>query len=88
MGAYFLLFPRARILTLVPIFFWPLFIELPAVLYLGLWFLLQFYSGSLALGQGAVTSGIAWWAHVGGFLSGMALLFAFGRPPRRRAPGR
>jgi membrane associated rhomboid family serine protease len=68
MGAYMLLFPRERILTLVFIFLVPI----PAVFILGYWFLLQFLSGIHALGAGA-TGGVAWWAHVGGFLLGMLL---------------
>jgi len=86
MGAYFVLFPRARIVTLVPVFFWPLFVELPAVTYLGLWFLLQFFSGTLSLTNGAVAGGIAWWAHVGGFLAGIALLALVIRRPKRSHP--
>jgi membrane associated rhomboid family serine protease len=68
MGAYMLLFPRERILTLVFIFLIPI----PAVFILGYWFLLQFLSGVNALGSGA-SGGVAWWAHVGGFLLGMLL---------------
>jgi membrane associated rhomboid family serine protease len=68
MGAYILLYPRARILTLVFIF--P--IPVPAVIFLGLWFVLQFLSGLDALG-GSATGGVAVWAHVGGFLLGMLL---------------
>jgi len=68
MGAYMLLYPRERILTLVFIFLVPI----PAVFILGYWFLLQFLSGINALGAGA-TGGVAWWAHVGGFLLGMLL---------------
>ncbi|MGQ9780483.1 MAG: rhomboid family intramembrane serine protease [Bacillota bacterium] len=68
MGAYFLLYPRARIITLVPIFFYPLFLEVPASFYLLLWFLTQvFYAGVQPAGGG----GVAWWAHIGGFLAGM-----------------
>ena len=85
MGAYFVLYPRARIVTLVPVFFWPLFVELPAVLYLGLWLLLQLYTGTLSLTQGTVAGGIAWWAHVGGFAAGIVLLALFSR---RRSPDR
>ncbi len=73
MGAYFLLFPKSRILTLIPILFIPLFIEIPAYFFLGIWFLLQFLS---AAGSGSA-GGIAWWAHIGGFLSGMILLKLF-----------
>lgn len=67
MGAYFLLYPTSRILTLVPVFFIPWIIEIPAILFLGLWFLLQFLSAYLTGGQ---IAGIAWWAHIGGFLFG------------------
>jgi hypothetical protein len=70
LGAYFLLFPRARVVTLVPIFFFITFIKIPAVLFLGLWFLLQFMSGSMSYGTNAATSGVAWWAHIGGFAVG------------------
>jgi membrane associated rhomboid family serine protease len=66
MGAYILLYPRARILTLVFIFPLPV----PAVIFLGLWFVMQFLSGIDALG-GAATGGVAVWAHIGGFLLGM-----------------
>ena len=68
MGAYILLHPRARVLTLVFIFPLPV----PAVIFLGLWYVMQFVSGLNALGGGA-SGGVAWWAHIGGFLSGMLL---------------
>ena len=68
MGAYILLHPRARILTLVFIFPLPV----PAVIFLGLWYVIQFVSGLNALGGGA-SGGVAWWAHIGGFLLGMLL---------------
>jgi membrane associated rhomboid family serine protease len=68
MGAYILLYPRARILTLVFIFPLPV----PAVIFLGLWYVMQFLSGIDALGRG-VSGGVAWWAHIGGFLLGMFL---------------
>jgi membrane associated rhomboid family serine protease len=71
MGAYFLLFPGARILTLIPILFIPFFIEIPAYFFLGIWFLLQFLSAAGAEGS---AGGIAWWAHIGGFISGMILV--------------
>ncbi len=69
MGAYFLLFPRSKILTLVPIVIFPLFFEIPAFVFLGFWFFMQFIN---AAGSGA-SAGVAWWAHVGGFLAGMGL---------------
>jgi membrane associated rhomboid family serine protease len=70
MGAYFLLFPRARVLTLIPILFIPWFIEIPATFFLGIWFVLQFLSAA----GGGTAGGVAWWAHIGGFLFGMLLL--------------
>jgi membrane associated rhomboid family serine protease len=84
MGAYLVLFPRAKVLTLLPIFFFFTFIEVPAYVFLGFWFLLQFFSGAVGLlgGQG-VAGGIAWWAHIGGFLAGVFLLQLL-RPRRPR----
>ena len=75
LGAYVLLFPKARVLTLVPIFIFLQFIELPALVILGLWFVLQFFSGLASLGyQTAESGGVAWWAHVGGFVAGLILI--------------
>jgi membrane associated rhomboid family serine protease len=72
MGAYLLLFPRATVITLVPIFFFLQTMEMPAVLFLGLWFLTQLFSGTLALAaSGAQAGGVAWWAHIGGFVVGV-----------------
>lgn len=76
MGAYFRMYPLARILVLVPILFIPLFIEIPAFLYLGLWFLLQFYSGFFSLVLPGSVGGVAWFAHLGGFLMG-AFVYKF-----------
>lgn len=79
MGAYFVLYPRAKVLTFVPIFFYFTLIELPAYVFLGLWFLMQFFSGTFSLmGGGAQVGGVAWWAHIGGFIAGMVLLRIFG----------
>ncbi|MCC6405587.1 MAG: rhomboid family intramembrane serine protease [Planctomycetes bacterium] len=74
MGAYFVLFPTARVVTLVPVFILPLFFEVPAFVFLLFWFATQFFSGMLALGGSGTSGGIAWWAHVGGFLAGIVLL--------------
>ena len=79
MGAYLILYPGSRILTLIPIFFIPYFIEVPAYVFLGIWFLIQFLS---AAGTDAQTSGIAWWAHIGGFLFGMVFLKLFSKVPQ------
>ncbi|AAM23684.1 membrane associated rhomboid family serine protease [Caldanaerobacter subterraneus subsp. tengcongensis MB4] len=75
MGAYFVLFPSARIITLVPSFFLvPVFLPIPAVVYLFLWFLTQLYSGMVySVIGGTTVGGIAWWAHIGGFISGVLL---------------
>ena len=84
LGAYFVLFPNARIITMFPIFFLPVFYELPAVTYLFIWFVSQLFGGTLAgLGPNAV-GGIAWWAHAGGFVTGAVLYRVFLLPPGRR----
>jgi membrane associated rhomboid family serine protease len=83
LGAYLLFFPTARLVVLFPIFFFPFFFEVPAVLYLGFWFFSQLFSGALALAGPQDVGGIAWWAHVGGFVAGMLLcgLFVSRRRP-------
>jgi membrane associated rhomboid family serine protease len=75
LGAYILLFPKARVLTVIPIFIFLQFVELPALVILGFWFVLQFFSGLASLGyQAAQAGGVAWWAHVGGFVAGLILI--------------
>ena len=76
LGAYLVLFPRARILSLVPILFIFTVIEVPAIIFLLFWFASQLFSGFLSLG-GASGSGVAWWAHVGGFVFGLLGAFLF-----------
>ena len=83
LGAYVLFFPTSRLIVMFPIFFFPFFFEVPAVLYLGLWFFTQLYAGTLALVGPGQVGGIAWWAHIGGFVSGMLLCWFFVRRPRR-----
>jgi membrane associated rhomboid family serine protease len=75
LGAYLITYPFARVLTMVPLFFfWPI-VELPAILVLGSWFLIQLLNGTASLAPVmAVQNQVAWWAHVGGFLSGIVLL--------------
>ncbi|MCH9652117.1 MAG: rhomboid family intramembrane serine protease [Deltaproteobacteria bacterium] len=90
LGAYFLLFPTSRVLTLIPIFFYPLLVELRAFIFLGIWFLMQLFSGTVSLfgsllGSGA--TGIAWWAHIGGFVAGLLSLRLF-RLSRPRGQGK
>jgi membrane associated rhomboid family serine protease len=80
LGAYLISFPRARIASLVPIFFIFTIIEIPVTIFLLFWFVTQLFSGWLSL-QGASGSGIAWWAHIGGFVFGFVAVNLF---PRRR----
>jgi membrane associated rhomboid family serine protease len=83
LGAYLLLFPKARVLTVIPIFIFLHFVRLPAYVVLGLWFVFQVVHSLMAdPGRG----GVAWFAHVGGFVMGMLLLYVF--LPRRRPPAR
>ena len=85
LGAYVLFFPSSRILTLVPLFIFFFTAQIPAVVFIGLWFLVQFLSGVSALNapRAASLGGVAWWAHVGGFVLGFLLAKAFGRNGRR-----
>ncbi|NQT69833.1 MAG: rhomboid family intramembrane serine protease [Desulfobacteraceae bacterium] len=71
MGAYLILYPHSKILTLIPIIFIPWFVEIPAFFFLGFWFVMQFINAAGSHGAGA---GIAWWAHVGGFAFGIIFL--------------
>ncbi len=72
LGAYLMLYPHRRVVTLVPFGFFLHLARVPAILILGLWFLLQFFEGTLALGL-ATLSGVAFWAHIGGFVFGMLI---------------
>lgn len=74
MGAYLILYPNSKILTLIPIIFIPWFIEIPAFFFLGFWFVLQFIN---AAGSHGAVGGIAWWAHIGGFVFGIIFLKIF-----------
>ncbi|MBM4287611.1 MAG: rhomboid family intramembrane serine protease [Deltaproteobacteria bacterium] len=77
MGAYFLLFRHSKVLVFIPFFFIAPIVEVPAYVFLGVWFLLQFFSGAFsALGaRAAQGGGVAFWAHVGGFVAGVLLIF-------------
>jgi membrane associated rhomboid family serine protease len=78
MGAYLLLYPRSKVLTLIPIFIFPWFVEIPAFFFLGFWFLMQIFN---AAGSGGSAGGIAWWAHIGGFVFGILSVSFFKRMP-------
>jgi membrane associated rhomboid family serine protease len=77
MGAYFVLFPNARVITLIPLFFLPLFVRIPAITYLGFWVLSQIFSGAFSLALPEDVGGVAFWAHVGGFITGAGLHWLF-----------
>ena len=76
MGAYFYLYPKAKVLALIPLGFILTTFVVPATLFLGLWFLLQLLRGSASAGSGG---GVAWWAHVGGFVAGLIVAAVLGR---------
>ena len=78
LGAYLLLFPRAEVQTLVFLGFFVRLVRLPALLFLGLWFVLQLFSGVAGLGMEAM-GGVAWFAHIGGFIAGIVLINLFRR---------
>ena len=81
LGAYFLLFPHARVVTLIPwVLMWRL-IELPAFLFLGVWFALQWVQSLATVGQMVPAGGVAFWAHIGGFITGLVMVW-WGRPRR------
>ncbi len=86
LGAYFLLYPGARILTLVPVFVFFYMIELPAFIFLGFWILLQVLQGYAyqVAANGASVGGVAWWAHVGGFTAGVLLVRLFKEKPKSK----
>lgn len=78
LGAYLVSFPGSRIASLVPIFFIFTIVEIPAIIFLVFWFVTQLYSGLFAM-QGGSSSGIAWWAHIGGFIFGLIMVSFFRR---------
>lgn len=85
LGAYFILYPKAIVqVVIVPFFFIPFFV--PAIVLIGIWFLTQLLSGLAEIGETTAGSGVAFWAHVGGFIAGMVLILLV-RPKRRPSPG-
>jgi membrane associated rhomboid family serine protease len=84
MGSYFRFYPHARVETIIPPFIFSIF-RLPAIVFLGWWFLLQFLNGAMSLGARGQTAGIAWWAHVGGFLFGFVICL-FAKPAPKPPP--
>ena len=80
LGAYLVSFPRSRVASLVPILFIFTIVEMPAVIFLAIWFIIQIYSGLFVM-QGANAANIAWWAHIGGFVFGAVMVSFFARRP-------
>src|SRR5947209_5633332 len=85
LGAYLVLFPKQRVTTLIPIFIFITVREVPAVLLLGFWFVFQLFVGAASLGNVQNAGGVAYFAHVGGFIAGMVLIVLFGGLRQRRA---
>jgi len=79
LGAYLISYPRARILVLLPLGFFLHFVELPALVVLGFWIILQFFYGAASVVYSSASGGVAWWAHIGGFVGGI-LVFKLFRP--------
>ena len=79
MGAYMVQYPRGRILTLIPIFFFFQFINVPALVFLLIWIGIQTLQGFFTIGS-EVSGGVAWWAHIGGFIFGIAMILLFRKP--------
>ena len=73
LGAYFFIFPYARIIIMVPLLFWPLYFELPAIGFLGVWVIIQLHKATTAMIFDDITTDVAWWAHIGGFIAGCVL---------------
>jgi len=86
LGAYLILYPYARVVTLVFIFYFIRIVEIPALIYLGFWFISQLFNGLFALAAATnvlQTGGVAWWAHIGGFIFGLAVARLICHRPRR-----
>jgi membrane associated rhomboid family serine protease len=73
LGGFMLMFPLARLVVVIPILFFPFFFELPAVVFAGFWFVMQVLSGTVQLFMPVEGGGVAWWAHIGGFVAGVVL---------------
>lgn len=83
MAAYMVMFPKSTIISLVPIFIIPLFLPIPAIIYIGIWFLIQLLSGTTSLMLSDSASGIAFWAHIGGFIGGLLIYRYFDSSKRK-----
>jgi membrane associated rhomboid family serine protease len=84
MAAYMIMFPKSTIVSLVPIIIIPLFLPIPAIIFIGIWFLGQLLSGTTSLMLSDSATGIAFWAHIGGFIGGLLVYRFFDSSRRRR----
>jgi membrane associated rhomboid family serine protease len=88
LGAYLVLFPEAKVITMIPVLIIPYFVRVPAIFFLGLWFVMEFFSGFFSLAgataDDATGGGVAFWAHVGGFVFGMVVAVLFVKPMAER----
>jgi len=88
LGAYLVLFPESKVITLIPVFLIPYFVRVPAIFFLGFWFVMEFFSGFFSLSgataDDATGGGVAFWAHVGGFVFGMLVAVFFIKPAAER----
>jgi membrane associated rhomboid family serine protease len=75
LGAYMITFPHARVVTIVPLFVFIQVMELPAMVVLGFWFVIQFFNGAATITASTSGAGVAWWAHIGGFAAGVIILY-------------
>lgn len=84
LGAYLMIFPRGRVVTMLPLLFWPILFDVPSAVFMVVWFAAQVVSGSGEALSGEVVRvmGLEWWAHLGGFLSGIVLVGSFAPPSR------
>ncbi len=87
LGAYFVLYPQAKVKTLIFIVFFITLIDVPAFIMLGYWFVLQLFSGVGSIHSSADQGGVAFFAHIGGFISGIILAKVFGNTNRNRNLG-
>jgi membrane associated rhomboid family serine protease len=87
MGAYFMGFPTARVVSFIPVFFLPWIVEIPAIIYLGIWFASQLWSGLTSMvSASASVGGVAWWAHIGGFAFGLLISSSLLRTQQKQNP--
>jgi membrane associated rhomboid family serine protease len=85
-GAYMKLFPHSRVVVLVPLLFVPFFFEIPAIAFATFWFVTQLVQGIVSLSAHPNAGGVAWWAHIGGFIVGWFVAGIWGREGRRYRP--